>query len=102
MLGALDVALEDLHHEVGIGDIVFHLVADDIALVVDVEDLLLHHSLAHGGHLWAMLGVDDGGYDVASEGGEHLQQDVVIVLARRLVGVVAYGQGGAVGGEASV
>ena len=58
-----------------------------------------HDALAHGGHLRPVLGADDGGDDVAAEGGTDLQQDVAVRLA--LGRVLADLQVGAVGGEAA-
>ena len=72
MLGTLNVAFDDLHHKVGIGDIVLHLMADNRTLVMGVQYLLLHHALTHGSHLWTVLGVDDGSYHIAAKGGEYL------------------------------
>ena len=48
-----------------------------------------------------MVGVDDGGYDVTTKGGTNLIEQVLIVLARLLVVVVAYFQLRAVGGKAT-
>ena len=50
---------------------------------------LLHHSRTHGSHLWTMIGVDDGGHDVATKGRSDLIKQIVIVLLGFTVVVVA-------------
>ncbi len=56
------------------------------------------HAFAHRGHLWPVLGADDGGDDVAAEGGPDLVEQVAVLDALHLV--VADAQIGAVGGQA--
>ena len=57
-----------------------------------------HDTLAHGRHLGPVLGTDDGGDDVAAEGGTHLVQQVLVL--RALHDVVADEQVRAVGRQA--
>ena len=102
VLGTLHVALNDLHHIVGVGYILGHVVTNNLALMVSIEDFLLHHALTHGSHLRAVLGVDDGGHDVATKGGTNLVEQALVVLACFLVVVLTNLEGCAVGGETTM
>ena len=101
-LALLNLTVDDFHHEAGRVDILVGVQVDDLALVVGVKNFLLHHTLTHGSHLGTALGVDDGGDDVAAEGGTDLVQQVLVLLALGCVGVVTDLQRGAVGGQAAV
>ena len=89
VLGFLYVAVDDLHYIIRLVYILGHVVVDDFTLVILVQDLFFHHTLAHRCHLWAVFGVDDGGHDVAAEGRTNLVEQVLIRLALFLVLVVA-------------
>ena len=102
MLGALHVALNDLHHIVGVGYILGHVVTDDLALMVSIEDFLLHHAFTHGSHLRTVLGIDDGGHDIATKGGTNLVEQTLVMLACFLVVVLTNLEGRAVGSEATI
>ena len=101
VFGLLHVAVDDLHYIVRLVYILGHVVVDNLALVVLVQDFFLHHAFADGGHLRTVFGVDDGGYDVAAESRADLVEQVLIRLALFLVLVVADFQGGAVGGQSA-
>ena len=66
------MTVEYLYHKVLVAHILGGLEIDGLAFVLRVADLLLHHTLTHGGHLRAALGIDDSGHDVASEGRTYL------------------------------
>ena len=101
VFGRFDVAVDDLHHIV-LGRHVLGNIGDNhLALVVLVQDLLLHDSAAHGGHLGPVLGVHDGGNDVASESGADLVEKVGVLLVGLDVLIVPDFKLGAVGGEAA-
>jgi hypothetical protein len=96
------VAVDDFNHEVGVGHVVLGGEVDDLALVVGVEHLFLHHAFAYCCHLGAAVGVDDSGYDIAAECGADLIEQVGVFLACLGVFVVADFKRGAVGGETAV
>lgn len=96
------MAVDNLDYEIGVLDIFCGIEVDDLTLVLGIENLLLHHALAHGCHLRAALGVDDGSHDVAAECRAYLQQQVLVLLACLGVSVVTDLKGGTVGGEAAV
>ena len=101
VLGGLHVAVDHLHHISLCRHILANLGVNHLALGLAVILGLLHHSAAHGGHLRTVVGVDDGGHDVAAKRRAYLVEQVVIVLAGLLVVVVANLQLGAVGGESA-
>ena len=90
MLGFLYMAVEHFHHIVLCGYVLCHLGIYHLALSIAVIEGLLHDTAAHGGHLRTVLGVDDGGHDIAAECRTNLVEQVVIVYALLLVVVVAY------------
>ena len=101
VLRLLHVSLDDLHHAILVGDVVARVVTDDFAAIVRVAHLLLHHALAYGGHLWPVVGVDDGGDDVAAECGADLVEQILVGAAGFAVFVRADLQGRTVGGESA-
>ena len=101
-LRLLDVAADDLHHEVLVLDILLGVELHDGALVVGVVDLLLHHALADSRHLRTVVGIHDRGHDVAAESGADLIEQVGVILARLHVRVVADFEGRTVGGQTRV
>ena len=66
------VAVDDLHYIVRFGHVLSNVVVDDFALIVSVENLFLHHTLANGSHLRAVFGIHNRGNDVAAECGTDL------------------------------
>ena len=84
MLRLLDMTVEYLHHIFCLRDILGDIVAYDLCLVVLVENLLLHDTLTHSGHLWAMLRIDDGRHDVSTESRTYLVELLLIVLVDKL------------------
>ena len=93
------MAVDDLDNKVLVTDEVSYGVVDHLALVVCLVDLLLHHAWAYRRHLWTMLGVDNGCYDVTSESWTDLVEKVLELLV--LVGIVADLQRGTVCGESA-
>ena len=75
---------------------------DDLALVVWVKYLCLHHAGAYRCHLRTVFGVDDGCHDITAKGRADLVEKAVVVLAQFLVVVGTYLQSGAVGGKTAV
>ena len=61
-------------------DIFGNFMPDDFALIVGIENFLLHHTLAHGSHLGTVFRVDDGSHDVAAESGTNLIELFGVVL----------------------
>ncbi len=109
VLGFLDVTVEDAHHVFGFGNIFGYIMTDYFALVVLIEYLFLHHTFAHGSHLWTMLGVDNGGNNVSTKGRTNLIELVLVMLGDGLLVLIeayihvklADLEFGAVGGEAA-
>ena len=60
---------------------------------------LAHHALADGRHLRTMVGIDDGGDDVAAEGRTNLIEQVLVRPAALGIGMVAYDEARTVGRE---
>ena len=89
VLSLLNMAVDNLYDIVGWGNILRNVGINHLALVVLVENLALHHALAHCSHLRTVVRVDDSGNDVSAESGAYLIQEVLIVLACLLVVVVA-------------
>jgi len=101
VLRGLHVAVDDLNHVVHVGDEFRHVLHHHFALPGGVEHLLLHDAAAHGGHLWTVVGIHDGGDDVAAERGPDLVEEVFVVLSGLRVVIVANLELGAVGGESA-
>ena len=101
VLGGLHMVVEHFHHESFLADVLAHLGIDDLFLASAFVDSLLHDAAAHGRHLGTVVGVDDGGHDVAAESGTDLVEQVLIGLAALLVLVGADFELRAVGGEAA-
>ena len=66
------------------------------------QSLLTHNTLTHGSHLWAALGVDDGGDDVTTKGGTNLVEEAVVLLAALSILMLADDKLCAVGSKAAV
>ena len=83
MLRFLHVAVENLYHVLCLRYVFRYFVAHHLGVIVLVQHLHLHHSLAHCCHLRAVFGVDDGGNDVASEGWAYLVELLFVVLCHQ-------------------
>ena len=101
MPGGLDVTVDDLYDVCFRGNVLGNVGDYDLALVVLVQNLLLHHAASHSGHLGPVLGVHDGGYDVAAESRADLVEKIGVFLVSPDVLVVADFELGAVGGKAA-
>ena len=95
------MAFKNFHHITLLWHILIDLGIDNLATGFAVVECLLHHTATHGGHLRTMLGVHDGGNDVAAECGTNLIKQVLIVLSGLGIVVVANLQLSTVGGEAT-
>ena len=94
-----DVTFKDLNHIVfglhkGVNVLINHL-----PRVVLIEHLGFHHAGTHRGHLRTVIGVDDRGNDVSSEGRTDLIEEIFVTLLVLLVLIISDFQGGAIGGE---
>ena len=58
------VAVDNLHYIVRFGNVLGNVVADYFTLVVGIQNLFLHHALAHGRHLRTVFGVHNRCHDV--------------------------------------
>ena len=79
------MALNNANGQISLADVIGHLMLNDLTLIVCLEYLVLHHALTYGRHLGTVVGVDDGGYDVAAECGTYLIEQVLIDLTCFLV-----------------
>ena len=83
------MAVDNLHYIVRSRHIFGNVVVDDFALIVGVENFLLHHAFANSSHLRAVFGVDDGCHDVTAECGTNLVQQVFVYFAFFLIFMLA-------------
>ena len=102
VLGCLDVTVEHLGDVLCLGNELRYIFHDDLALVVLVEYLCLHHAAANSRHLRSVLGIDDGSHDVSTEGGSYLIQQVLVRLTILLVLMRTNLKAGAVRGESAM
>jgi len=91
------MTFDDADGEIGVGNIIGHVQLVDLALVGGIDGLFFHHTFPDGGHLGPAVGVDDGGNDVAPEGGTDLIEQVFVHLVGFLIFVIADFKGGTVG-----
>ena len=85
----LYMAVDNLHYIVRSRHIFGNVVVDYFALIVGVENFLLHHAFANSSHLRAVFGVDDGCHDVTAECGTNLVQQVFVYFAFFLIFMLA-------------
>ncbi len=71
-------------------------------LVCGILYLLLHHTLAYGSHLGAMIGIDDSGHNIAAECRTNLVKKVGVAFTGFGIGMVADFKRSTVGGETTV
>ena len=83
------VAVDNLHYIVRFGNVLGNVVTDYFTLVVGIQNLFLHHALAHGRHLRTVFGVHNRCHDVAAECGTDLVQQIFVGLALFLILMVA-------------
>ena len=101
MLGSLHVAVEHFHYIVFHGHVLRHVRIDHFFLSLAFIESLLHHTAAHGSHLRTMVGIDNGGNDVAAESWTNLIEQSLIVLAALLVVIVTNLKLSAVGSQSA-
>ena len=85
MLGSLYVVVEYLHDESLGAHILAYLRINNLLLAGTIVDSLLHHTRANSRHLWTVVGVNDGSYDVTTEGRTNLIEQILIHLLVLLV-----------------
>ena len=102
------MSVEHAYDILRLGDIFRHVVAHHFCGIVLVENLFLHHALAHRSHLRAVFGVDDGSDDVSAESWSYLIELLLVVfrdefsrLVLHLHVEVSDFEFGAVGGESA-
>ena len=83
------MAFNHLDHVVSLGHKFSHVFIHNLAVVVFGHFLGLHHARAHGGHLGTVVGINDGGHNVATKGRTNLVEQVVVVLLVLLVVKIA-------------
>ena len=99
VLGGLHMVVEHLDDKSLGADILAHLGIDHFLLAGTLVERFLHDAATHSGHLRTVVGVDDGGYEVAAESGTYLVEQILIGLAALFVLVGTNLQLRAVGGE---
>ena len=80
VLCLLYVAVKHLYYIVCSWDILSYIVLYHFALIVLVEDFLLHHTIANCSHLWTVFRVYDSSDDATSECRTNLVELIFIVL----------------------
>ena len=78
-----------------------NLFINHLAGIIFVEYFGLHHAGTHRGHLRAVIGVDDRGDDVSTEGRTDLIEEIFVALLVLLVLIISDFQSGAIGSEAA-
>ena len=72
------MVVEHLHH-ISLGRYILrHFGVNHLALCLALIESLLHHTRAHGGHLWTVVGINDGGNDITSESRANLIEQFVV------------------------
>ena len=102
ILGSLYMTVEHLGDVLRLRHELSHVLDDDLALVVGVENLSFHHAAADSCHLRTVLGVHNGGYDITTKSGTNLIEQVIVVFAGLLVVVRPNLQRCAVGSKTAV
>ena len=87
------------HDEVALLHELRHVHPFHLRMLRLLELFLAHHALADGRHLRTMVGIDDGGDDVAAEGRTNLIEQVLVRPAALGIGMVAYDEARTVGRE---
>ena len=85
VLGSLYVVVEHLDDESLRAYILAYLWVNNLLLASTLIDSLLHHARANGSHLRAMVGVDDGSYDVTTESRTNLIEQILVNLVVLLI-----------------
>ena len=96
------MTLDNLHGQVAVLDIALPVDELHLAGCRLCGVLLAHDTLADGSHLRTVVRVDDGGDDVAAEGGTNLVEQVLVLLAALGVAVVADDQLRTIGRQTAV
>ena len=101
VLGCLYMPIDDLHYIVSCGHIFGCVGINHFSFGFTLVKGFLHDTRTHGSHLWAMVGIDNSGNDVAPESRTNLIEQIFIVLTGFLFVVVSYFQLCAVGCESA-
>ncbi len=83
------MTINDGDDEIFLLHIITHCVLHCLSFIVGIENLFFHHSLAHGGHLRTVVGIDDPGHNVATKCRTYLVEQILINLARFLFFVIS-------------
>ena len=100
--GFFHLAIDDFYHKVGVGNVFFRIQFNNFSFVSGIVNFFFHHAFANRRHLRTAFGVNDSRYDVASESGTNLIQQIFVCLIVLFVLVGTYFQCGAVGRESAV
>ena len=95
------MTLNHAHSQVSLTYIVGYLMLYYLTLIVCLENLILHDTLTYGRHLGTVVGIHDGGNDVAAECRTDLIEQVLINLTGLLVLILTYLKVGAVSSKSA-
>ena len=93
------MAVDNLYDIVNLWYILRYIWIDNLAFSLTLIDSLLHNARAYGSHLWTVVRVDDGCYDVTTEGRANLIEQVLITLTSFLIFVVTNLKLSTIGGK---
>ena len=85
VLGSLYVVVEYLYYVCLGRNILRYLGINNLTLCLALVDGLLHNTRTNGSHLWTVVGIDNCGNDVTTEGRTNLIEQILVGLARLLV-----------------
>ena len=93
------MSVDNINHIVFCRHIFCNVRINHFALGLTFIDGFLHYTRAHSCHLWAMIGIDNGGYNVTTESGTDLIKQVLIMLPGLLFIVISNLKLGTIGGK---
>ena len=82
------MTVDNLYDIVNLWYILRYIWIDNLALCLTLIDSLLHNARAYSSHLWTVVRIDDGCYDVTTKGRANLIEQVLITLTSFLIFVV--------------
>jgi hypothetical protein len=85
VLGSLYVVIQNLYYESLGANILAYLRINNLLAALAIVQSLLHNARAYSSHLWTVVGVNDGSYDVTTESRTNLIKQVLVCLVVLLI-----------------